>query len=998
MFKELPAKLNFVGMEQGILNFWEENEIFEKLRKKNQGHKPWSFLDGPITANNPMGVHHAWGRTYKDIFQRFKAMQGFDLRYQNGFDCQGLWVEVEVEKDLNLNSKREIVDYGLDNFSRKCRERVEKYSALQSEESRRLGQWMDWDHSYYTMDDKNIEYIWHFLKVCSERGWLYKGQRAMPWCVRCGTSLSQHELIDSYRDMTHRSVFLKLPILERPGEYILVWTTTPWTLAANTALAVHPDREYSKVKQNGYILYISAGAHCRLKPDYEVVGTAKGHDLAGLHYKGPFFDLPAQRDIETRIVEWGDVGEEEGTGVVHIAPGCGEEDYNLSKEQNLKILVPIDENGVYYSDYGWLAGKPVGDVAPLIFDELERKGMLYKTEDYEHRYPVCWRCSEELVFRLVDEWFISCDQLREPMIREARKVNWIPDYAGKRMEDWLNNMGDWCISRKRFWGLPLPFFICSCGEVTIVGSRNELTELAVTGMDDLPELHRPWIDKVKIRCPKCGGIAERIPEVGDCWLDAGIIAFSTLGYLDKDNSYWNKWFPAELVIEMREQIRLWFYAMLFMSVTLTGRSPYRAALVYEKVHDEQGRPMHKSWGNAIWFDEAVEKMGADVMRWIYASSNLTTNLNFGYSKGEEVVRKFLTLWNCISFFITYAHSDNWTPLKTPSPLAGEKGAVVRLVHGGGEGTSPIIPELDRWILSRLNALVRDTTNALESFDAARYTGLVEEFIDNLSNWYIRLSRRRFWKNQTDEDKQSAYSTLYSVLVTFTTLLAPVMPFLAEEIYQNLVRSIIPDAPESVHHCDWPKADMSMIDERLMAENEALMRVVRLGRAARSEAAIKVRQPLAALYVKPSSMLEREAVKKNEKLVLDELNVKRIDFVDDMNAFSTYNINSIMEEAGTAAGLDTVLTDDLRQEGMIRDLVRQIQNLRKQSGFNVDDRIDVRYHTCEKLASAIRVYEEYIKQETLAVSIDSSLQPGSGIKVKISGEEIYLDVCKRCIIP
>lgn len=1035
MFREIRSSLNFPELEHGVLEFWKNNRIFDKLRKKNRGNEPWSFIDGPITANNPMGVHHAWGRTYKDVFQRFKAMQGFDERYQNGFDCHGLWVEVEVEKELGLNSKPDIVRYGLDNFTRKCRERVEKYSKLQTEQSKRLGQWMDWDHSYFTMDDTNIEYIWHFLKVCSDNGWLYKGRRAMPWCVRCGTSLSQHELIDSYRDLTHTSVFVKLPIVERPGEYLLVWTTTPWTLAANTALAVHPDLDYAKVREDDDVLYLSTGTLNLLKPGYELLGTVKGSDLVGLHYRGPFSDLPAQQGVETRVMPWEEVSEEEGTGIVHIAPGCGEEDYTLSKEEQCSVLVPVDENGIYYPDYGPFAGQQVSKVAQMVFETLEKEGMLYKTEEHEHRYPICWRCQEELIFRLVDEWFISCDQLREPMIREAREVRWVPDYAGKRMEDWLSNMGDWCISRKRFWGLPLPFFQCSCGEITVVGSREELEKLAVSGMDQLQELHRPWIDNVRIKCPKCGNAAERIPEVGDCWLDAGIVPYSTLSYLE-DMAYWEKWFPADLVVEMREQIRLWFYSMLFMSVTLTDRSPYRAALAYEKVHDEQGRPMHKSWGNAIWFDDAVEKMGADVMRWVYASANLQSNLNFGFGRGEDAVRKLLTLWNVYSFFVTYAVLDSWQPDKSQNEVP--------------------TAEIDRWILSRLHSLVESVTEAFEDFDAARMTQEIESFVDDLSNWYVRLSRRRFWKSQVDEDKQSAYSTLYQVLVTLTKLLAPVLPFLSEEMYQNLVRSVDHDAPESVHLCDWPTADTSLVDENLISETKALMNVVRLGRAARNAAGIKIRQPLATVTVKPSSTLEEAAVRKNEQLILAELNIKALSITDDASNLLSYAIKpnmallgpkfgrqlpavqaaisrwnampskvrpsaseaielnvdgssirlepgeftvesvsppglSSVEESGTVVSIDTTLSSELIDEGLIRDLVRHIQNLRKERGFNVDDRITIEYDASGRLAAAIAVYDEYIRQETLAGSITSSDSTENMQVLKIGSESVRVRI-------
>jgi isoleucyl-tRNA synthetase len=606
------------------------------------------------------------------------------------------------------------------------------------------------------------------------------------------------------------------------------------------------------------------------------------------------------------------------------------------------------------------------------------------------------------------------------------------------MEDWLNNMGDWCISRKRFWGLPLPFFKCECGEMTFIGSRKELAEMAVSGMEGLKELHRPWIDDVKIKCPKCGGTAERIPEVGDCWLDAGIVPYSTLGYMDEDKSYWEKWFPAEFVVEMREQIRLWFYSMLFMSVTLEGKAPYKSALVYEKVHDEQGRPMHKSHGNAIWFDEAVEKMGADVMRWIYAGSNIQTNLNFGYHKGDEVVRNLLTLWNVYSFFVTYAVVDEWRPNGTHA---------THKTH---------VSELDRWILSRLNALTRSITESLEEYDAAEVTRSIDKFVDDLSNWYVRLSRRRFWKSESDEDKQSAYSTLYEVLVTLTKLLAPIMPFMADEIYRNLVVSVDPDAPESVHLCDWPAADESLIDARLMEETDAVMKVVRLGRSARSASGMKVRQPLATVTVKPSSKAEREAVVRNERLILDELNIKGLVLTEDATGLVGYCIkpnlrtlgpkhgkvlpkitialaeadgsaiaarvaagesfdlvvagetlsldpNDVIvettapenlcccEETQTVVAIDTKLTDELIQEGMVRDLVRQIQNMRKDSGFNVDDRITIEYSATGKLTEAISAWSDYIRQETLA----NSLTPGGDSlpKVKIAGEEIGLKLEK-----
>ncbi|HKA54102.1 MAG TPA: class I tRNA ligase family protein, partial [Candidatus Binatia bacterium] len=482
MFTPFTGHVNYPEMEQRILRFWQEQDVFAKLRAQNAGGPRWSFIDGPITANNPMGVHHAWGRTYKDIYCRYKAMQGYDQRWQNGFDCQGLWLEVEVEKQLGFNSKQDIVRFGLENFSRACRARVEQYAERITQQSIRLGQWMQWydpqgkPTSYFTMDDNNIEHIWHFLKKCEELGWLYIGHRVMPWCWRCGTSLSQHELIDSYREQTDPSVYFRCAIPDRPGEYFLVWTTTPWTLTANVALAIHPDIDYARVRVGGDVYYLAAArVEAVLPRNAERLGTVKGNELLGLSYAGPFDDLPAQAGVKRRTIPWEVISTEEGTGIVHIAPGCGAEDFELGKQLGLDTLVPIDDNGYFVDGFGWLVGKHVTEVAPLIRDDLQEKGVLFAWGDYEHRYPICWRCKTPLVFRLGDEWFISCAEVRERMKREALTVRWMPEYGGSLMQNWLDNMGDWCISRRRFWGLPLPFYTCdSCHHRTVVGSKTEL--------------------------------------------------------------------------------------------------------------------------------------------------------------------------------------------------------------------------------------------------------------------------------------------------------------------------------------------------------------------------------------------------------------------------------------------------------------------------------------------------------------------------------------------
>jgi isoleucyl-tRNA synthetase len=1036
MFKAVSSKPDFPTMERATLAFWDESRAFEQLVQQNAGHPHFSFIDGPITANNPMGVHHAWGRTYKDLYQRYQAMLGKEERYQNGFDTQGLWVEVEVEKDLGLNSKREIEAYGLAEFAQRCRERVYKYAGVITEQSRRLGQWMNWDNSYFTFTDTNIEYIWNFLKICQDKGWLIRGARSMPWCTRCGTSLSQHELADSYREVTHLSVTVRLPLKGRPNESIVVWTTTPWTLPANVAAAVHPDLAYVAVRQGDQLYYLGKQTLGMLRGPYTVERTLKGAELVGLEYTGPFDDLPAQRSIVHRIVPWTDVSEAEGTGIVHIAPGCGAEDYELSKVENLPAIVPLDDAGFYFDGFDWLSRRNVADVALPIVNDLSQRGLLYSSQDYTHRYPVCWRCGSELVFKLTDEWFISAKEIRPLMIQAAREVEWVPDWAGKRMEDWLNNMGDWNISRKRYWGLPLPFYICECGELTVVGSKAELEQLAVSGLEGLQELHRPWIDGVKIRCPKCGKTASRVPEVGDCWLDAGIVPFSTMRYLS-DRAYWGSWFPADLVLEMREQIRLWFYSMLFMSVTLTGTSPYKRVFVHEKVNDEYGRPMHKSAGNAIPFSEAADRMGADVMRWIYCSANEEANLNFGYNLADETRRKILTLWNVYSFFVTYANLDGFDPAAAAVPYEKR-------------------PALDRWILARLQDLTEQANRAFSGYAPADGMRRFEEFLDDLSNWYLRRSRRRFWKSEADEDKLAAYQTLYETLVQLTTLLAPVVPFLTEELYQNLVRSVQLSAPVSVHLHAYPQPNPALRDARLVTDVSLLRDIVELGRAARNKAALKVRQPLAEVLVKLPEGSDRTAVERLASQIQDELNVKAVKFVGDLGDLVSYSVKgkpqllgpkyqrdaqrilnalrsangatvarqvaagqevavdgftllpeevevsatdreglSVATDNQLAVGVTTAVTPELRDEGLARELVHRIQSMRKSADFRIEDRISTFYEAPEDVRSVFDRFAGYIKQETLS----NELRPGPGPagafseSANVDGHEIMLAVSR-----
>jgi isoleucyl-tRNA synthetase len=1042
MFREVPSKVDFPALERRILHWWEETDAFHKLVEKNRGKERWSFIDGPITANNPMGVHHAWGRTYKDLFHRHKAMQGHEIRYQNGFDGQGLWIEVEVERELGFTSKLDIEKYGIARFVEKCKERVRKFAAIQTEQSIRLGYWMDWDNSYHTMSDENNYTIWLFLKTCHDRGWIYKGRDVLPWCPRCSTAISEHEIVtEGYQELTHPSVTLRFPLVGREGEALLVWTTTPWTLSSNVAAAVHPEAPYVKIKQNSEYLYLAREALSVLDGPYEVVEELAGAEMEGWTYHGPYDELPPQQGVEHRVILWDEVSESEGSGIVHIAPGCGKEDFELGKEYSLPAIAPLDQFGVFTDGFDWLSGLNVADSAEPVFEDLRKKGLLYSVVDYTHRYPVCWRCQSELVFRLVDEWYISMDELRYQIMDVVRQIRWIPEFGLERELDWLRNMDDWMISKKRYWGLALPIFDCSCGHFEVIGSEDELKERAVEGWDEFEghSPHRPWIDAVKIRCPECGNLVSRIPDVGNPWLDAGIVALSTLNYRH-DRKYWEKWYPADFISEcFPGQFRNWFYALLAESTAMENSPPFLKVFGYALVKDEHGQDMHKSSGNVIWFDDAAETMGVDVMRWMYCSHNPRVNLHFGYGPADEVRRRFLIpLWNIYSFFTTYARIDGWKPQRME------------------ETGTPREPSnlLDRWILSRLQVVISEVDHDLEDCDAASATRIIEAFVDDLSNWYVRRSRRRFWKSEQDEDKNLAYWTLHECLVTLIKLLAPFIPFVTEEMYQNLVRSVEPDAPESVHHCDFPVPDEALVDEGLMSEMDLAIRVASLGRSARGLGGIKLRQPLSKAVVAGPFAEREEPLGPLADLVLDELNVKQLHFTADAGKIVTHVLkpdlrllgpkygaqlpklqeavgaldvaNSVMklsagetlsveldgetihlqpeevavetqaregyavsEEGEYVVGVDLTLTEELVAEGLARELVRRIQNLRKEADFRIEDKIHTYYEGDPELTAVMREYGDYIRQETLSEEMIEGQGPqGSHTgRFQIGGKEM-----------
>lgn len=903
--KEETRIYNPQEIEKRILDFWDRNKIFDKLRERNKGNERFSFLDGPITANNPMGVHHAWGRTLKDLFQRFYAMLGYDERYQNGFDCHGLWVEVEVEKDLKLKSKKDIERFGIENFIEKCKERVIKFSEIQTKQSIRLGQWMDWENSYYTMSENNIEAIWYFLKLCHNKGWIYESVKVMPWCPRCGTSLSQHELLDSYKEVVHPGVYIKCKIKGSENEYFLVWTTTPWTLTSNVALAINPELFYLKIKFNNEIYYIGEKLVNKLfkENEYEVIGKNIGNELIGIEYESPYSILPVQRDVTHKVIAWDEVSEEEGTGIVHIAPGCGEEDYELGLKYNLKAISPLDESGIFKEGFDWLTGIYYKDANNLIVEDLRKRGILLKFENYLHRYPVCWRCKEELVFRLVNEWFIKMSDIRPKLIEEVEKVKWHPDFGKKLMIDWLNNMKDWCISRKRYWGLPLPFYKCECGNIEVIGSKKELEEKASYGLEKLKELHRPWIDEVKIRCSRCGKDIERIKEVGDCWLDAGIVAFSTLKYFD-DRSYWEKWYPADMVCEMREQIKLWFFFLLLMSVTIEGRAPYKNVVLYEKILDEKGNPMHKSLGNVIWLDDAFDKIGADVMRWLYVTHDPRDNLNFGFNIAKDVKRKLNIFYNLNKYVKTYIEVNNFDPKKVN---------IVRLNN------------LHKWLFSKLENLKLNVTNLLKDYDFYRAAKNIEDFIINdFSRWYIHIIREKTKESYEGEDKELVLYSLYKVQLEIIKLLAPFIPFLAEEMYQEFFRRL--EGYESVHLIPWPKIDENMIKNEIEEEMELVREIAECVNALRKEKNIKNRWVLDKIIIYTDDNFVSDVCKSFEDEIKIITNSKHIEILGKEKKGKEFSRGNIE------------LGDVLKEESLIREIARVVQDMRKRKGLEVRDKI------------------------------------------------------------
>jgi isoleucyl-tRNA synthetase len=1037
-------------------------------------------------------------------------------------------VEVEVEKNLGLKTKREIRDYGIEQFVRKCKERVLTYAARQTEQSVRLGYWCDWDDpkvllalrdalgagdrivsvtlpsglhetakaseivrklgcaeyggSYFTFSDENNYAIWSFLKKCHSEGFIYRGHDVMPWCGRCGTGLSQMEVAEGRQITTHTAIFVRFPIKGREKTALLIWTTTPWTLTSNVAVAVNPEVTYLRVRNGDWEYYVAKGNFERERVQdlqaegkhethklpsirtilkgsggVEVLQELPGRELLRLTYQGPFDDLPAQKRAggvfpygETgqgksaaeahRVIAWKEVSEAEGTGLVHIAPGCGAEDQELGKENRLPFLAPLDESSVFIEEFGEFTGQNANHVADDVVAALKHKGLLVARERYPHVYPHCWRCKEELVFMPVDEWFIRMDW-RDRIQRVVPGIQWIPAEGEAREQDWLRNMTDWMISKKRFWGLALPIWICDeCEHFTVIGGREELKAKAVEGWElfEGNSPHRPLIDAVKIRCETCGEKAARIEDVGNPWLDAGIVPFSTIRY-STDRAYWEKWFPADLVLEsFPGQFRNWFYSMLAMSAMLDGRAPFKALLGHALVRDARGEEMHKSKGNSIAFDEAAEAFGAEVMRYIYTEQKTAQNLNFpdlhpsdnaSQTLDAEARRKLLTFWNCYSFFVMYATADGWKP--------------------GGDAT-PVTSELDRWVLSRLQRLVDAANGACQNFEQYRLIEAFQTFNEELSNWYLRRSRRRFWKGERD-----AYQTLHKVLTTVTKVMAPALPFLTEKVYQNLVRSVDPSTPESVHLTRYPQVEAALVDETLEQNIEVVIRIKNLALSLRTQKKIKIRQPLSTLYVRPKDVEDRRVLENAgyAAQILEEANLKKLVLIADEKTLVKVRLRPDAKKLGPRAGkrlkaigealekadpenvlkhgpfsvevdgqafelapeeiavyfegpanlkcsleqgtfmaLDTTLTPELVQEGLARDFNRLVQDQRKALNLDISDRIAVRYAASPRIADAIEAHEAYLRNELLAERLERA-STTDGVKLPLSGEEIFVSITR-----
>jgi len=1043
-YQKVSTDLNFVPREEKVLEFWKENQIFEKTVQKNKGNEPFTFYDGPPTANGKPHIGHILTRVIKDLIPRYRVMKGYDVLRIAGWDTHGLPVELEVEKQLGLDGKKQIEEYGVEPFIRKCKESVWKYKGEWERMSDRVGYWADMEHPYVTYDNKYIESVWWALKKIADQGLLYKGHKIVPYCPRCGTALSSHEVAQGYKDVEEKSATVRFKLKDRENTFILAWTTTPWTLPSNLALCVNPEVEYAAVT-NGKETLILAKAllEANLGADWEqnwhVDETFKGSDLVGLRYE-PLFDFQPRavgKDAEKawKVVADGYVTTEDGTGIVHMAPAFGEDDARVCRENGLPFVQLVDPAGKLTSGTDW-DGVFVKDADPLILESLQQSGKLFAAKNFAHSYPFCWRCDTPLLYYARASWFVRMTAVKDKLLAFNRSINWMPDHIKEgRMGNFLDNVVDWGLSRERYWGTPLPVWTCkACGHHHVIGSVAELKELGKNVPENI-ELHKPFIDAVTLTCDKCGGEMVREPEVIDCWFDSGSMPFAQWHYPFENKEMFERNYPANFISEAIDQTRGWFYTLLAISTLLFEKPAFENCIVLGHVQDQDGRKMSKHLGNVVDPWSVLDAQGADAVRWyFYSASAPWLPSRFGPENVSEAQRKFMgTYWNTYAFYVLYADIDDFDP--SQHKLVKEN-----------------LTRMDLWILSRLNSVVKKVDGHLSNLRITEAARELTDFVDDLSNWYVRRNRERFWGSAMTADKEAAFMTLYTVLSTFAKLTAPFVPFMAESIYQNIVRPFYQDAPESVHLCEFPVCDESFIDEEMEADMQKVLDIVVLGRACRATSGLKNRQPLSALYVTCEALPDEYA-----RIIADELNVKDVRFTDDASAYTTYNVKPQLRTLGPKYGkligkigeylkncdgnevvgcfkrgepyrftlegteielnesdalyeltqkpgfvaqsdrgltvvIDTNLTEELVEEGFVRELVSKVQTMRKEADFNVTDHIVIFHEGNGRIATLLEKYGDAVRQSTLADGIEKG-RDGYAKEWNINGETVTLGVKK-----
>ena len=1049
MYRKVDTNLNFVDREKEVEKFWKDNKIFEKSMDSRKEGETYTFYDGPPTANGKPHIGHVLTRVIKDMIPRYRTMKGYMVPRKAGWDTHGLPVELEVEKKLGLDGKEQIEEYGIEPFIQQCKESVWKYKGMWEDFSSTVGFWADMEHPYVTYDNNFIESEWWALKEIWDKGLLYKGFKIVPYCPRCGTPLSAQEVSQGYKTVKERSAIVRFKVVGEDA-YFLAWTTTPWTLPSNVALCVNPDEIYCKVKAaDGYTYYMAEALLDKVlgklakddEPAYEILEKYKGTDLERKEYE-PLFactgEAAAKQRKKAHFVTCDNyVTMSDGTGIVHIAPAFGEDDSRVGREYDLPFVQFVDGQGNMTKETPY-AGVFVKKADPMVLTDLDKEGKLFDAPKFEHDYPHCWRCDTPLIYYARESWFIKMTAVKDDLIRNNNTINWIPESIGKgRFGDWLENVQDWGISRNRYWGTPLNIWQCECGHMHSIGSRQELFEMSGDEKAKTVELHRPYIDEITLKCPECGGTMHRVPEVIDCWFDSGAMPFAQDHYPFENIELYEKQFPADFISEAVDQTRGWFYSLLAESTILFNQAPYKNVIVLGHVQDENGQKMSKSKGNAVDPFDALEKYGADAIRWYFYINSAPWLPNRFHGKAvQEGQRKFMgTLWNTYAFFVLYANIDNFDPTKYTLDYDN-------------------LPVMDKWLLSKLNSVVKTVDDCLANYKIPESARALQEFVDEMSNWYVRRSRERFWAKGMEQDKINAYMTLYTALVTISKAAAPMIPFMTEEIYQNLVRSVDKEAIESIHLCDFPKVEEAWINKELEDDMEELLKIVVLGRAARNTANIKNRQPIGTMYIKA----DKEMGQFYTDIIADELNVKEVKFANDVESFISYSFKPQLRTVGPKYGkllngirtalaeingteamnelrstglltldingnkvelseedllietaqtegyvteadgdisvvLDTKLTPELIEEGFVREIVSKVQTMRKEAGFEVMDKIHIYAKDNDKILELMKNHKEEIMSEVLAEDMTLGTTDGYVKEWNINKEPVVLGVAK-----